>query len=153
MNSPLLELSKAYQESVDHVASDQVMLDHHWAMVCREVEDLIRFGLALVEGTEKTDARWRDGIRRNDPGFSLETGVELKTAFDRFESSRAKLLGLVKVIEGEGYEIDGATLLRNAVPMPFDDRVLEVPFSEGELGALAAPAGTPDPVSDADDDL
>jgi len=153
MHSPLLQLSKTYQESVDHIVSDQLMIDHQWAMACRELEEVIQLGLGLFKMAEQIDARWRDGIRRSDAGFSLEQGRELKIAFDQMLESRMKVLGLIETFEKEGYQVDGATQLSNTAPLPFEDRVLDVPFSNQDLSKLAAAPGSPDPVSNADDDL
>ena len=128
------------------------MIDHQWAMVCWALQELIEVGFGLFQSYERLDSRWRDGVRRNDPQYALEQGLELRDVLADLLAARKQVIHLIAAVEAKGYAIEGATQYRATSMLPFDDRPLDVPFAEADLRLLAtAGKNVPENACPADD--
>ena len=145
MPSPLQQSCESYRNAADRI--DPLTAEHEIAMSSWDVQELIEVGLGLFQSYDRLDSRWRDSIRAADGRHSLDQGVELKGISDMLQETREKVVSLIERLEKVGHVPEGASLFRANVFVPFDDRPLEVPFSEDELRALAGAGGrTPDAI-------
>lgn len=117
---------------------DRIMADHHLAMARWEVEELIEMGIGTMEAIDRIDARWREAVRTGGSTHLVEQGFELRNAIARCDLIRAKLLHVIDRLERSGHVISGASRYRRATIVPFDERPLEMEFSEDQLQSLAA---------------
>jgi hypothetical protein len=149
MTSPLLQSSQIYRDSID-----LLLVDHQWATVCWQVEEVIELGLGLFSSFERLDARWRDGLRRGDARLAT-VAKDLHEICASLITSRQKVIGLIDALEREGYVVESSTLFRASMIVPFDDRPLNVQFTDAEFAALSKTEGpkAPETVCAADDDL
>jgi len=149
MVSSLQQTSHAYRGSVDQLVGEQ-----QWELLRRAVEELIEVGLGLFQSYERIDGRWRDGVRRDDPRYPLEQGLELQVTLNGLLAARSRVIKLIERLEAHGCPPEGAAQYRTTALAAFDERPLDVPVGERGLGALAAKGNQiPETIYPADDDL
>lgn len=158
-NSALEQSSAAYKRSAEEL-DDQLMRDHKEAMFCRNLEDAIETGMALFVTYSRLDAKWRDELLRDQAALhrdqtALERGEMLKAISDLLSIARDRVLHAITLMKEKGYSVDCATAFRQATFVPFDQRPLEVPFTEQDFRAIqeSSDPSFSDTVCDEDDDL
>lgn len=158
MATILRNQAETYARSVDALLVER----HRGAMMCRNTEEAIRVGLALIDAFETLDAKWRAAVKRagaQDVEVLRDTGEGLRQVSRILHDARPVLLKCVRAVEADGYAVDGAERYINTVFVPFDERRIDVPLSGEEIGAfvssVAATAGAKarDLPDAADDDL
>lgn len=145
MASAFQTISEAYGASID-----KVMREHEIAMKRWDVEESIEAGLGLFAMFERIDARWRDGIKKGEQ--PLERGAELKAISDILVQGRDRLLNAIEWLEHHDHVVEGASLFRGTQFIPFEDRPLDIAFSDREFQALAGLEPKAPEVAYAEDD-
>ena len=152
MTSPLQASSEAYARAAEQV--DDVMSAHADAMVAWNVQELIELGLGLFASYDRLDSRWREGIRQGDPQHPVEHGIHLKQISDLISSARNTVLRLIELLEQGGHFLEGSTLFSSYVFVPFDERPLDIQFTDQEFALLAkSQPKAPETICDGDDQL
>lgn len=153
MATALKQQLDTYEKSIES-AHDKLMLDHHEAMVCCDVEELVALGISLFEGYERMDFNWRQSLASGKAKTNIEYGLALREMVSVLTFGRARLLEMVQLCEDDGYTIAGADEFRSINMVPFDERPFAVHFSESELQELAMSGkDIPDKYDPEDDDL
>jgi hypothetical protein len=155
MASILRNQAEAFARSVDDLLTE----NHEWAMLCGEIEDAIPLGLALFDAIERLDTNWREAVKTATGTNAKKLwsfGEELPGVIDAVRRAHATLAEAIRRVEAEGYVVDGAVEFQRRLPVPFDERPLNIPLTGAAVAAfVGAAAGpkVPDLPDDADDDL
>lgn len=107
-------------------------LDHQRAMACRDLEDWLDFGLALLDTIRRIDRRHRERVSAGRVAFRRADAEDVSRLYEIWYAPCDHLLGMIDVFEGEGYRVENAGRFRDAC------RASHIPGLEPETLQAAA---------------
>lgn len=96
-------------ESYRDVAS---ALDHRRAMECRDLEDWLDFGLAVLDAIRRIDARYRERVEAKTIPLQKGAVEEIYRLYEIWYASCDPLLRSITQLERDGYRV---RMRRNSV--------------------------------------
>lgn len=98
-------------ESYRDVAS---ALDHRRAMECRDLEDWLDFGLAVLDAIRRIDARYRERVEAKTIPLQKGAVEEIYRLYEIWYASCDPLLRSITQLERDGYRVENAEKFREA---------------------------------------
>ena len=106
MNIVLRNHLEATEKSASEIEA-QLKRDHQGAMLCYEVQDLIRSVVQLFADISKDVDRWQSEISATDDNTTLVSTSDWLDLYRKLEGICAKAAGLIGQIELEQYQVEG----------------------------------------------
>ena len=88
--------------------------DHSDAMRCRDIEEAISIGLAILANIRRRSSRWTSDVERGQISFSWEEAGALDDLHRWWLERSAPLLAAIDSCESKRYKVDGADDFRRA---------------------------------------
>ncbi len=88
--------------------------DHQDAMFCRDIEEALSIGLAILANIQRRSDRWADDVERGRISFSWEDARELDELHKWWLKRSALLLEAIDFCESKHYKVDSAEQFRQA---------------------------------------
>lgn len=89
-------------------------IDHETAMACRDIEDAIELGLAILNSIRRHADNWAREVEHDSTRFSWEASQEIAEQFRWWLENSSVLLNAIEVVEGQNYYPTGADGFRKA---------------------------------------
>ncbi len=88
--------------------------DHQDAMFCREIEEAVSIGLAILANIRRRSDRWADDVERGKIPFSWEEARDLDELHKWWLQRSALLLEAIDFCESKHYKVDSADQFRQS---------------------------------------
>lgn len=89
-------------------------LNHRRAMECRDLEDWLDFGLALLDAIRRIDRRHQERLRTKVIALHKEAVEEVSRLYEIWYSSCDSLLRSISQFEQDGFQVENAERFREA---------------------------------------
>jgi len=129
-----------YQEISEHAETWRGR--HHEAMFCRDIEDAIELGLAILQNIRRRSESWAREVEHGTVQFSWEESRAVAERYQWWLARSAALLQAVEALERENYQIEGADRFRKEY-RDVSLMSLDVDLDRQSLASLAAGGGIP----------
>ena len=116
--------------------------DHREAMHCRDIEEAIEIGLAILNNIRRRGEHWAREVEEGRVLFSWDGSQEVAELYRWWQSRSANLLQAIEACEREHYQVEGADRFRDAL-RDVSLMSLDVDRDRQSLASLATGSGIP----------
>lgn len=110
---------------------DRVMDEHHLAMHCWEVTDLVETGLFAMDMLDRDYKNWVTAVNHGRPMGTIEAGQELAALIDELIAIRPRIARLVRKLEANGHRVERYPEFAAREFLPLNDRPFDIDFGSG----------------------
>lgn len=107
-------MASALQVQLEAYGNASWEFDHQRAMQCRDLEDWLDFGLALLEAIRRIDRRFQERAREGTVAIRPEAAEEIHRLYESWYSPCEPLLRKIGQVEAEGFDVENAEAFRAA---------------------------------------
>ncbi len=104
-----LELYQRLSEGVEAWKADHVT-----AIFCRDIEEAISIGLAILNNIRRRGSQWANDVERGETSFSWDEARQLDDLYRWWLERSTRLLAAIDSCESKRYKVDGADDFRRA---------------------------------------
>lgn len=94
--------------------ADSWKADHRQAIECWELQERIEVGLALYHYIHSVDERWSDAVRAGAAAVDDAESRSILELCRRWLGPAEKVLASTKILESQGYSVNGSRPFRDA---------------------------------------
>ena len=147
MSSVLQQQLDAYGRSAERLQS----AEHEAAMLCRDVEEHVAVGVALLKTLQDSVGRWQGRVRAGQQPFDLADARRYWEGYRTLNDQFRRLYDLARRIGELGYAVEGRVSLEEA--MVETGLVVSVPIEKATAAEEAFGAGRGKPLAEVRDEL